>query len=330
MPDASPLPAPSSPPANVLCLDIGGHKYAAALCRADGTLIVDRFVRTQLKAGAGAITAGLLDLAEAFRRERPADFAAVRACGIGFGGPVADNRPRRSLHVAGWGAVDLCAVVADRFGIPAVMGNDGDVAALGEHRLGAGRGTRDMIYLTVSTGIGGGVILDGKLRRGAHGACGEIGHIRIAREGPPCPCGGTGCLESLCSGTAMGRMARELAGSRPERCRAMLAAVGGDVSRIDAAVLFAAAAAGDEGPAELLAGRLDDLARGLVGVANALDPEVIVLGGGVSRAGAALLDPLRRRMREWAMPGIAEGVRIEAAELGEMSVLQGAAVLAAG
>lgn len=312
-----------------LTIDIGGHKYGAALCSAGGRVIGHRLRRTDLKADAATIVAGLLGQIDELRAAHPAEFAQVRSCGIGFGGPVRDNRPYRSLHVAGWKTIDLCDVVRSRFGLPAVMGNDGDVSALGEHRFGAGRGCGSLVYLTVSTGIGGGIVLAGRLWSGAHGFAGELGHIKIRESGPVCPCGGIGCLESLCSGTALGRVARVAAAADPQTYAGLTALAGG-ADRIDARAVFAAASSGDPASQALVDGYLDDLARGAGSILNAFDPDMLVIGGGVSKAGEALFAPLRAKTAAHVMPMIRDLFRIEPAALDDHTVFLGAAVLAAG
>jgi glucokinase len=319
----------------VLCVDIGGHQHATALVEVlgDGARVLDaERTRTELRAEAAAIAENVVRQAETLRLRRPQEFARVRSAGVGFGGPVQGNRPWRSMHVAGWDGLDLCGRLTERFGVPAVMGNDGDLGALGENRFGAGRGTRSMAYLTVSTGIGGGIILDGRLWRGSHGFAAELGHIRIRSgpDAPTCSCGGVGCLEACCSGTSLGRIARQAVASGPGRFAGLLSLpeVAGKAEAIDARAVFRAVGAGDEGAKGLLDRYLDDLARGLGSIINTLDPELIVIGGGVSKAGDALFVPLRERVRGVVMPMTRNVFRVEPAQLGESTVLVGAAALA--
>ncbi len=142
---------------------------------------------------------------------------SLTGVGVSFGGPVeADGRTvRRSMHVPGWEAFGLADRLEGEFGAPALVANDADAAALAEQSFGAGRGVRHLLYLTVSTGIGGGVIINGRLHRGEHAWAGEIGHMPLVQDGPPCPCGRHGCLESLASGLSIARAARERLGREP-------------------------------------------------------------------------------------------------------------------
>jgi glucokinase len=312
----------------VLAVDIGGHKHGVALCTAGGTVLEALFTRTDLQADAAAITAGVLEKAARLREKHPAVFAAVRRCGIGFGGPVRDNRPYRSMHVGGWEGIDLCGMIRERFGVSAVMGNDGNVSALGEHRFGAGRGCSSLVYLTVSTGIGGGVILDNRLWAGAHGFAGELGHIHVRPDGPACSCGSAGCLEACCSGTALGRRAGALAAESPKDFAGLLESAGGAPDKIDAQRVFAAAAEGEPGPVALLKDYLDELARGVGSIINAFDVETVVIGGGVAKAGEALFAPLRERVGRYVMPMLRSTARIAPAALGDHTVILGATVAA--
>ena len=206
--------------------------------------------------------------------------APVKACGIGFGGPVdfLAQRVIRSLHVPGWDDVPLPQILTEAFGIPSVVENDATTAAIGEHRFGAGLGTRNMVYYTVSTGIGGGIILDGRPFRGSRGLAGEVGHVPITVEGGAvCTCGKKGCLEAYCSGLSIARRAQEALSAHAQTPARAVSAP------ITARDVFAAA---DEDPR--MRRVIDDTARylgaSIAGVCNVLDPERVVLGGGVARS----------------------------------------------
>ena len=197
--------------------------------------------------------------------------------GVGFGGPVDVERGviLRSHHVSAWDDFPLRETLRERFGTPVALDNDANAGALGEARFGAGQGHRHVLYVNVGTGIGAGVILDGRIYHGAHGLAGEIGHVTVERNGRLCDCGKRGCLEAYASGRAIG---------------------GPEVTR--------AAAEGD--PAALR--RIDDTARwlaaGIGAAVNVLNPSAVVLGGGVSEAGELLLAPLRSHLEAELMPGM--------------------------
>ncbi|MCL6647672.1 MAG: ROK family protein [Chloroflexi bacterium] len=213
-------------------------------------------------------------------------------------------------------ALPLAELLAERLGAPTRVDNDANLAALGEHRFGAGRGVDHLVYLTVSTGIGGGIISGGRLLHGVHGFAGEVGHQVILPDGPPCGCGGRGCLEVLASGTAIVRRA-QAAGLPADR-----------LAEEGAAAVFAAAAAGDPRAQEVIAGATRALGLGVVNLLHVFDPALVVLGGGVTQAGEALFGPVRAVVASLAMPGFRETPILPAA-LGDEAGLYGAAVVAA-
>ncbi len=198
--------------------------------------------------------------------------------------------------------------------MPARLENDAGAAALGEHRYGAGRGSRYMLYLTVSTGIGGGIIIDGEMYGGKSGAAGELGHVVVDMNGPPCGCGGRGCLEALASGTAIGSKGEELAESGESP---ILARLRREEGRVTAEMMQRAAEMGDTASREAFreAGRYFGVA--LASYVNIFDPEVIVIGGGVAKAGDLLLEQARMTMESLAMAQPLKGVRLVVSALGD-------------
>src|SRR5262245_20053437 len=201
--------------AMILGLDFGGTKLAAGLVDdASGAVLARARCPTPASGGADTSLAAMLDLARDLLRQPAPEGApaslSLSGVGVSFGGPVeADERSvRLSMHVPGWEGRALADELERVFGVPARLANDGDAAALAEYRFGAGRGIRHMLYLTVSTGIGGGVIVDGRLHRGEHAWAGEIGHMPLVPAGPPCPCGRQGCRAALAAGLSIARAAR--------------------------------------------------------------------------------------------------------------------------
>lgn len=251
------------------------------------------------------------------------------AVGIGLGIPaLVDSRSgvaRSSVHLPLEG-VDLGAVARERFGLPVVVDNDANAAMACEHRHGAARGTSDAALLTIGTGIGGGLVLDGRLYRGANGFGAELGHMVVDLDGAPCSegCTGRGCLEAVASGSALARTGHAAAGRLPDsplgRARSDGAVTGRTVTE--------AALAGDPVALEIVdhAGRR--LGAGLVSIVNALNPEVIVVGGGVMALGDLLLGPARAVVIERALRPSREAVRIVPAQFGEDAGMLGAALLA--
>lgn len=294
-----------------LGLDFGGTKLAAGIADEQGTLITLGRHPTDPAAGPVGALATLRRLVEGFS-PRPERFEAV---GISFGGPVDPTGTRTLLshHGPGWEDYPLVEQVAEIWPGPVVMDNDANAAALGEVRFGAGRGYRTVLYVTVSTGIGGGIVIDGSIYRGRHGLAGEIGHTIVLPDGPPCPCGKRGCLEAVGAGPTIARAYAEKAGRRAEE--------------VTTSEVFARARAGDPAAATVLEQAIRLLGIGLANAINLLDPDLVIVGGGVSKAGEALFQPLGEAVRAASAPSPAEAVRIVPAALGDAVGVLGAVAL---
>lgn len=238
--------------------------------------------------------------------------------GLGVASPGAVDAYRGIVpdapQLPGWRDVPLAEMLEKRLGVPVWLENDANAAALGENRYGAGRGTRHMLYITVSTGVGGGIIIDGGLYRGARGAAGELGHVIIDLNGPPCGCGGHGCLESLASGTAIARVGRELveSGSAPR-----LAEISQREGELTAELMSRAAYDGDEVSRRVFHDVGTYLGVALAGYVNIFNPEAILIGGGVARAADLFMMQARTVMEQRAMRAPLEDVRLGLAELGD-------------
>jgi glucokinase len=232
-----------------------------------------------------------------------------------------------SPHLA-WRNSTLRADLSTRLQRPLWVGNDADAAAWAEYRYGAARGADLALMITLGTGIGGGIVMDGRLQRGSHGVAGEWGHMRVVPDGRLCACGNRGCWEQYASGTALGQTAREVARNSPAAAALLLDRVGGDPDRLTGEDVARAAADGDALARELLAEVGSWLGQGIADLAAVLDPEVVVIGGGVSVLGETVLGPARDRL-ERALPGrgFRPGPRVVAAELGAQAGLVGAADL---
>ncbi len=264
------------------------------------------------------------------------------AIGVSFGGPVdaTTGKVRLSHHVAGWENVPLGDLLEKEFGVPAGVDNDANVAALGEHRFGAGQGYDSLFYITVSTGVGGGWILNGQPWRGSEGMAGEIGHMVVDPSGPVCLCGKRGCVERLASGLYIAQDVREvLLNEPPSRSvsegHRRQGRQGGDILRelvgdnlelITGQVVSEAAAAGDNLAQEILYRAGWALGVSIGNVANLINPQRFVLGGGVTKAGEGFWDVLRKVARETALPEV--NFEIVAAALGDDAPLWGAVALA--
>ncbi len=300
---------------HVLALDIGGTKLAAGVVDTSGGVHSFVVASTLAEEGPDSGLERLFELGRQAVRESGVASPAIAAVGIGAGGPL--DAARGVLiappHLPGWVDVPLIQRAEEAFGLPAALENDATAAAAGEHRFGAGAGTRHMVYLTISTGVGGGTVIDGRLYRGAGGNGGELGHVTVDYDGRPCRgCGRRGCLEAYVSGTSIAERAREAG---------MEGAVAGDVAE--------AAKAGDPIAMAVWDETVDALACGLTSIVNLFEPELVVLGGGVvSGTGEQLLGPVRTRVRAESMPPAAAEVQIVAAALGKRVGVVGAAAIA--
>jgi glucokinase len=306
----------------VLALDIGGTKLAVGVVTADGSVHGLVVQPTRPEAGPEAVISRL------FAMGRDAIQSAglatpIAAVGISSGGPLDSEAGvvLRPLQLPDWVDVPMADLARAEFGVPAYLENDATAAALGEHRFGIGRGTGSMVYLTISTGVGGGVIIAGALHRGAAGNGGEPGHIVVRPDGRACPCGRRGCLEAYVSGPSIARRAAE--GLRSGQSSSLHG-----IEPLTAADVSAAAAQGDAFAQSIWDETTDVLGEGLTDLVNVFEPELVVLGGGVTRAGAMLLDPVAAIVARSAMPPAAQAVTIVLAGLGDVAGVVGAGVVA--
>ncbi|MBE7185979.1 MAG: ROK family protein [Methylobacterium mesophilicum] len=299
-------------------VDVGGTRLRAALVDRAGRLHARQEVHTAAKDGPAAVVRQIAELAAAVSAKTPrAEIAGIGVCAPG---PIdtADGVALGVPTLAGWNGVPIRQMIDEAVGLHVRLENDGIAAAHGEWRFGAGRGLSHLVYVTVSTGLGGGVVLDGRLLRGRRGLAGHLGHMAIERDGALCPCGTRGCWEAYASGTAFARRIRQrLAASQTG---SSLAANAGPTE------IFAAARAGDGLAAELIAEEGDFLGFGIASLAHLFSPQAVILGGGVSN-GFDLLEPsIRRRLLANAMPAFRD-ILLCRAGLGEDSGLIGAAAL---
>lgn len=308
---------------NVLAVDIGGTHFRTGLFDEQGRRLLVLEGDTDRAAGRDWM---LAQLASRCRELLAQTDAPVKACGISFGGPVDFPRQRvTSVHSAGWKDFELGKWMEQTLGLPCRLDNDANAGALGEYHFGAGRGSKLMVYITISTGIGSGIVYEGKLIRGKDFMAGEIGHIPMAESGSACSCGRSGCLETFSSGSAIEAQAREWAERRPEHVERMLELSGGPA--ITAKGLMLAAAEGDQAANHILKDTVKWLAHGVLMVIRILNPDIIVLGGGVSQSGELLLKALNNSLDDLASPTITYSTEIVTATQGMYSALYGAAAI---
>jgi glucokinase len=308
----------------VLALDIGGTKLASGVVADSGELI--GFLREPADAADGP-QAMIRRLVEMGRRSVAVAKVAIGdldAVGVGGGGPL-DARAGMILsppNLPGWRGVPLGALLREALGVPVHIDNDANAAALGEHRFGAGRGVANLVYFTISTGIGAGVILDGRLLWGESGNAAELGHVSVAYDGWPCHCARRGCPEAFASGTAIARRTRDAieagaSSSLAERPEA-----------VTAEAVARAAAAGDPLARRIWSETVEVLGAAVANALNAYNPRLVILGGGVARAGERLLEPVRRIALSQTLGPQARDGDVVLAELGERTGVLGAAAVA--
>jgi glucokinase len=311
----------------VLAIDIGATRVRVAVIDQDGSIIWRDSMLTLAKNGPAAtlerISAAML------RAIACTQGSPVTAIGIGAPGPldpwegIIYNPP----NLPGWDALPLKRILQDQFGLPVHLGNDANLAGLGEHRYGAGRGVQDMVYLTISTGIGGGIISRGRLLLGGDGLAGEIGHTSVEANGPRCNCGNLGCLEVMAAGPAIARhgAAAIRRGASPD----IAIRAGDNPGAVTAEMVVAAALSGDAAARSIVERAGFYVGVGVVNLVHTLNPRLIVIGGGVALgAGDLLLDSVRATVAARAMPPFRRDLRILPASLGDDAGLLGALALA--
>ena len=307
---------------SIIGVDLGGTHVRAIRCDPAGNVLAHARTRTAATAGADAVIEQIVQLIAEVRGDLPAD--AILGVGVGTPGPV-DGRTGmvyEAPNLAGWVNIPLKARLAERIDLRVEVGNDANAAALGEWFFGSGRGTEDFIYVTISTGIGGGIIVDGRLLLGQKGIAGEVGHMVLQADGPLCGCGNLGCWEALASGTSLARVANEALATNEQsslqHIRNSRPVTAGDVAD--------AAAAGDALALRLMEREGDLIGAGVVSLLHLFSPECVALGGGVMKSAELLLPRICRRVEEWAMHAYT-GARIEVAMLGDRTGVLGAAAL---
>ncbi len=302
-------------------IDLGGTFIKGALVNEHGTIEKKEEIPTQAENG----PADILQRIEAMvhrlcgAENHPAD--VISGVGIGVPGFV-DDETGIAVEVVnlGWRDVPVVEPLSTKLHVPVYMDNDANAAALGEAWVGAGRNHKSAVLVTLGTGVGGGIVIAGRVLRGAFAMAGEIGHLRMEHEGAHCNCGGIGCLETVSSATGVVRLAQvAIAAGKPTSLPS---------ASLTAADVFQAREQGDEVAIEVVNKAMDTLARALSMVAVVVNPEVFVIGGGMAKAGTAITEPLQQFFSTYALPRIAALTKIELATLGNDAGIVGAARLA--
>lgn len=311
---------------NRIGIDVGGTNVKLALVNDNGQIVYSNSVPTRAEMGYEFTVNNIKQAIYELLKETKLEAKDIQGIGFGFPGQV-DYKAgivRNAPNIPGWVEVPIAKLIEDEFHIPTRVDNDVRCAALGELNYGAGKGCENMVCITVGTGIGSGLIINGKLVRGASNAAGEIGHIKLQmHEGPICGCGDTGCFEAFASGPSIVAMAEEyIKGGKSTKFREMA-----NGTAITPFIVCEAAKAGDPVAQRIFTIMGEYLGIGLASVVNLLNPEKIIIGGGVADAGEILMRPLVDTLRKRAMKIAGSAVEVVPAQLGNTAGVIGASLL---
>ena len=315
---------------HVIGMDLGGTKILAAVVDDDGRIVAEAKVKTRPEKGPDTVIERMAEAAREAVQRLKLPWDAIRGVGVGAPGPVDPDAGivHHTPNLPGWEEVPLASQLGESLGVPVFLENDVNLGTLGEYMLGAGQGTKDMVGIFVGTGIGGGLILDGKLHSGYRHAAAEIGHMILLADGPVCGCGKRGCVEALASRTAIERDI--WLGIRAGRKSLIPELTGGEPERLTSGVLAQAMRESDPLVSEVVGRAQWYLGLLTASIVNLVDPEMIVFGGGLIEAlGDDFLLPIRVTARQYFIQQAgADKVRIVATKLGDHAVVLGAAALA--
>jgi glucokinase len=306
-------------------IDVGGTKIAAGLVDQTGQILHRYSSRAHAEEEPAVVIEEIVQVSQALIKKSGVSPADIEAVGLGFPGNT--NGPAGIVLVCAnlpaWDHVPLRDIVSTRLGLPVMLDNDTNLCAVGEHRFGAGRGVKNMVYLTFSTGYGIGIIINDRLYVGHTGTAGELGHVIIEVGGPPCTCGKNGCIMAYACGIGISRMAYEQVDAGVNTL--LRAAASPDRRRISGEQIAAAADQGDAVAAAILHKAGYYAGVGLSMIVQILNPELIVIGGGLTRIGSRLLDPAMAAMREHTQPQMWDSARVVPWQLGDDLGILGAA-----
>ncbi|MDD5793906.1 ROK family protein [Clostridium sp. HCP1S3_B4] len=306
----------------VIGVDLGGTKISTAVSTLDGEILKQTVVATKAEEGEEPVLSRIIGTISEVLVGADISKDEVEAIGIGSPGPLdakkgviitTPNLPFKNYNVV--------QPIKDKFGIPVYLDNDANVAAIGEYMFGAGKGTKNIVYFTVSTGVGGGAVLNGQAYRGNTSNALEIGHMTVDAHGPRCNCGNIGCLEAISSGTAIGKKGREAAATKVETSLK-------NYDNITSYEVFKEAKNGDAVAKEIVDNAMNYLGIGVANAITIFDPEMVIIGGGVSKVGDILFDTVRKVVNKRCFKSMADACKIVPAGLGTDAGVVGAVALA--
>ena len=307
-------------------VDIGGTNVKIALIDSNGAIAYSNSVPTRAEMGYEYTIQNIITTIKDSLKESKNDISDIGGIGFGLPGQIdSQNGIVRLLpNIPGWVEVPLAKIISQEFNVPVKLDNDVRVATLGELNFGAGKGCQNLICLTVGTGVGSGIVLNGQLVRGASMTAGEIGHVIVENNhGEICGCGATGCLEAYASGPSVVKLAKDyIAGGKSTKYKEIAAG-----NEITPYIVYEAAKQGDAVAKRIFTIVGEYLGVALVSVVNLLNPEKIIVGGGVGQAGDLILDPIREAIKKRCIPTSAAAVQVVSAQLGESAGVVGASIL---
>lgn len=306
----------------VVGVDLGGTKISTALSDFEGKIINQTTIPTDAHEGEVPVLNRIINSIEKVVNDSAVSYEDIKGIGIGSPGPLdakqgiiitTPNLPFKNFN--------LVKPISEKFGVPVFLDNDANVAAIGEFMFGAGKGAENIVFFTVSTGVGGGAILNGKVYRGHTSNALEIGHMTVAPHGPRCNCGNVGCVEATSSGTAIAKRAHEALSTKVETSLRKY-------ENVTSYEVFVEAAAGDPVAKDIIDDAMNYLGIAVANAVSIFDPEYVIIGGGVSKAGDVVFDTVRKVVNKRCFKSMAESVKIVPAGLGTDAGLIGAVALA--
>lgn len=309
-------------------IDVGGTNLKCAIINPAGEIQQIKRAPTEADGGRDRVLKNLKRLVRSVLEVAGIQASDLAGIGLGTPGFIVNGGIQGAPNMPGWQGTPIEAIMKETFGVPFFAGNDVTLAAFAESLFGAGRGSRNMVCFAIGTGIGGGLVINGQIYEGTNGMAGELGHVTVVPDGRPCGCGHRGCLEAYSSTIAIKKIACEMLAKEKYRDSAVLKAVEGDLGRVTPKIVYDCAKKGD--PLALKVNKIvcRHMAIAIGSIVNTLNPDCIVLGGGVLSAGSIIPDTITAQLDDYALKIMRDGCQVVIAELGEDAGVIGAGALA--